>query len=66
MHIPVGLIAGWALIYDAALGFGILAYFGLYEWSEDSAINDKMYIDVIGCVVGLCVVALIDMLWRII
>ena len=65
MHIPVGLIAGWCLLYVTALGFGILIYFALYEISEDLATNDKMYIDVIGCVVGLCMVAMIDMVWRI-
>lgn len=64
MHIPVGLIAGWCLLYALGLGICILIYFALYEISEDLAINDKMYIDLIGCVVGLCAVAVIDMAWR--
>jgi len=63
-HLPIGLIAGWCLLYATALGFGILIYFALYEISEDAAINDHMYIDVIGAVVGLCAVAVIDMVWR--
>lgn len=61
MHLPVGLICGWALLYAATLGFGILLTFGLYEIDEDSHIRDCAYVDVIGCLLGLCMVASIDM-----
>ncbi|MDD4985885.1 MAG: hypothetical protein PHQ43_08860 [Dehalococcoidales bacterium] len=65
IHIPVGLIAGWCLLYALGLGVCILVYFALYEISEDIRIRDCAYIDIIGCLFGLCAVALIDMAWRV-
>jgi hypothetical protein len=65
MHLPVGVIAGCCLLKVPALGAAILLYFALYEWSEDAAINDHMYIDVIGAVIGLCAVAVIYLIWSV-
>lgn len=64
MHIPVGVIAGCSLIDTPALGAGILAIFGFYEIDECFHIHDRAYIDVIGCLVGLCGVAVFDLIWR--
>jgi hypothetical protein len=64
MHIPVGILAALALEYIPSVGWGILLLFCFYEFTEDWRIKDHCYIDVIGALIGMYVVAAFILFWR--
>jgi hypothetical protein len=55
LHLPMGLVNGYALIEYPALGGGALVGFLVYEVSQDRSTQDQCHQDILGHVVGLFV-----------
>ena len=58
LHIPIGLLIGFLLIYSPIAGIGLLLLFLVYEWTEDWRVFDHAWKDLFGGLVG-CVIGII-------
>lgn len=58
LHIPVGFLIGFLLVFSSLAGIGLLLLFLVYEWTEDWRVQDHAWKDLFGGMVG-CVVGII-------
>ena len=59
LHLPVGLIAGFAATIHGVLSVEIVAIFVLYELKQAREIHDQPYKDILGALLGLLIAAAI-------
>jgi uncharacterized protein YqgC (DUF456 family) len=59
MHIPIGFMIGFLLVFYPPAGIGLLLLFLVYEWTEDWRVHDHAWKDLfgglVGCVVGILI-----------
>lgn len=53
LHVPVGIVAAWLLLWSPPVGYVFAGSFLAYEVVEDWRVADFAYRDLVGFLVGL-------------
>lgn len=63
LHVPIGIVIGFLLVYKPMAGIGLLLLFLVYEWTEDWRVQDHAWKDLfgglVGCVFGIALAVIL-------